>query len=92
MDLKLDDNNDLAIENGDFVIEDTTYQDAMLILVASPGWFKNDPVIGANIMQMLHDDESMQTMRNHAARHLQLDGKELINFNIVNSKILIDVQ
>lgn len=92
MDLILSTDNDLAIDNGDFVLGDTLYQEAALIMQAVPGWFKNDPILGADINNSLDDDTPMLEFKAHLARHLQRDGKELIYFDIQNETILIDIK
>lgn len=40
MDILLDQNRDLKIENGDFVIDDSTDQNVELLFISSPGEWK----------------------------------------------------
>jgi hypothetical protein len=48
-DILLDDNLDLAIEGGDFIVDDAEDQHQQLILIASQGSFRDSPLTGVNI-------------------------------------------
>lgn len=52
-DILLDNNLDLAIEGGDFIIGDAEDQHQQLILVASQGSFRDSPLTGVNITQYI---------------------------------------
>jgi len=52
-DIMLDDNLDLLIQNGDFVIGDAEEQIQQLILIASQGSFRESPLTGINIVTYL---------------------------------------
>jgi len=52
-DFILDDDLDLKIENGDFVIGDAEEQNQQLLLIASQGSFRASPLTGVNVAQYL---------------------------------------
>jgi hypothetical protein len=52
-DIILDNNLDLLIQNGDFVIDDAEQQIQALILMASQGSFRESPLTGVDILQYL---------------------------------------
>ncbi|MFY0714133.1 hypothetical protein J1D01_10680 [Seonamhaeicola sp. NFXS20] len=75
-DILLDDTDDLIIENGDFKIGESLTQDVGLILRMNQGELKEDPLLGANLIQMVKsnvDDDELQT---RVKLHLQRDGKD----------------
>jgi len=52
-DVLLDNDLDLAIINGDFVVDDAEEQHQQLILIASPGSFRESPLTGVNIVSYI---------------------------------------
>lgn len=52
-DIILDENMDLAIEDGDFVVGDSEDQHQELILIASQGSFRESPLTGVNIAKYI---------------------------------------
>ncbi len=65
-DFKLDDNNDLEIVNGDFVITDSDQQHVSDIFLAQKGDYKETPLIGFNATIYLKGNENniYEFMRN----------------------------
>lgn len=45
--------NDLIIQNGDFVVENSELQQAQAIIQAAPGEFKQFPLVGVGIEQFI---------------------------------------
>lgn len=52
-DFNLDNDNNLQIMNGDFLVRDCSNQDAKLILIYHPGHLKSDPQLGVGIDNMI---------------------------------------
>jgi len=75
-DIVLDDNNDITFVNGDFAIGESLTQEVSLILRASQGEFKNDPLIGANLIQLVNSSVSETKLKTRVKLHLQRDGKD----------------
>lgn len=62
-DILLDSNNDLKIENGDFVMGDSTEQHQKCLLLAAKGDYKQFPLIGVDVFNWLNDDRPEDMMR-----------------------------
>lgn len=80
---------DLIIENGDFKKGNATSQHIRNILQAAPGHYRQYPVIGADINQVVNiglDDSIKKQIR----YHLKLDGYEVKDIKEVNGEIVID--
>ena len=77
IDILLDEDLDLAIESGDFVVNDAEEQHQQLILLASPGSFRESPLTGVNILSYLKASfTQVQTdqLRQNIRLQLQYDG------------------
>lgn len=57
-DLRVDQNFNPVIVNGDIDIEEGTLTDANLILGSNPGDFKEDPFIGVGLPTRINGDET----------------------------------
>jgi hypothetical protein len=87
-DIKLTDNLDLAIENGDFVTMDETgaeeqYQE--LILLASQGSFRESPLTGVNIVSYIKKRftvADVDKLRQKIILQMQYDGYSSVNTTI----------
>ncbi|MEO0075648.1 MAG: oxidase [candidate division WOR-3 bacterium] len=91
-DLLLDENNDLKIENGDFVIGQSDQQHIELILRSAPGHWKQHPLIGADLTKMLNAPLSLYEKQQIKVA-LQADGYKVnnITFND-NGEVIVDVE
>ena len=81
-DIKLENDLDLLVENGDFVIGTSDEQELSALLLSSPGIFKNAPLMGVDVQKYLlsGDITSLETRIN---QQLKADGKSL-RANIAN--------
>lgn len=79
-DILLDDNDDLLIQNGDFVIGESEQQEVEAILRAYPGWYKQFPTVGVGIMDYLNGPD-FQKLQPKIQIQLQQDGKQLTSFS-----------
>jgi hypothetical protein len=76
-DILLDDDLDLAIENGDFVIGDSEQQHQELILIAQQGSFRASPLTGVGISKYYKSAFSVANidkLRQKIRLQLQFDG------------------
>ena len=89
MDIILDDEMDLLIENGDFVIADGEEQHQQIVIIASQGSFRASPLTGVNIAKYIKTgftqaqiDQLTQKIR----IHLQYDGyaRSVVKINSFN--------
>lgn len=62
-DYLLDSDNDLRIENGDFVIDDSDLQHQQCLLLAEKGAYKQFPTTGVAMMAFLKDDNEADMLR-----------------------------
>jgi len=87
-DVLLDDDYDLKILNGDFVIGESTMQDVVLILQTNKGEWKHDPILGCNLIELIKSKSSKVEVEKRVRLQLERDGKNydkiknIINFNI----------
>lgn len=72
-DILLDNTYDLQITNSDFVLGDATHQNQGLILLASPGEFRQFPFVGVGLRQYLNDDRASE-IATVLTQQLRLDG------------------
>jgi hypothetical protein len=62
-DILLDDNNDLRIENGDFVVGDSTKQHQKLLLMLSKGDTRQFALDGVGVVDFIEDEGATDLMR-----------------------------
>ncbi|MCT4698087.1 hypothetical protein [Tenacibaculum haliotis] len=58
VDFLLDENGDLAIENGDFVLGETDQQNVELLLFSNKGEFKEFPLVGFGAINYIKSNVS----------------------------------
>jgi hypothetical protein len=75
-DILLDENNDLQIVNGDFVIGESLMQEVGIILQMNQGELKSDPLIGANLTTKIRGVQNDAKIRRHIETQMELDGKD----------------
>jgi hypothetical protein len=84
-DIILDDNMDLAIVNGDFVVDDAEQQVQELILIATQGSFRESPITGIGIVRYLKSGftlDKLDELRQQIILQLQYDGYTTVNTQI----------
>lgn len=74
-DILLDNNDDLLIVNGDFAIGESTDQEVGIILRMNPGELKEDPLLGAGLIRLIHSAAGEADIKRVAKLHLARDGK-----------------
>lgn len=75
-DILLDENFDLLIKNGDFVMGDSEAQEVGIILGISTGELKSDPLVGANLIEFIRGGASKDKIENRVRTQLELDEKD----------------
>ncbi len=77
-DLLLDENGDLLIQNGDFVIGDSSYQDVKMIIQSAPGEWKQYPTVGVMADNYVKSpDPEKAGLLNEIQRQLRANGVPL---------------
>ena len=90
-DILLDDDLDLLIQDGDFVVGPSDDQHIELILRATEGHFKEYPLLGANINSMVNgiiDGNYRKKIR----LHLNQDGFKVNSVTYINEILNIDAE
>lgn len=85
-DFLLDQNNDIRIENGDFVTGESTAQEIERILVGFKGSFKAFPLLGVEIGRKLKSRETAQEIQREVNEQLEYDGFARVDFKIEDSE------
>lgn len=88
-DILLNEDFDLDIADGDFVVGSSTLQHQKLLLLANPGDYKENPTVGVGIHGFLKSEESTQL---YAAikREFEKDGMVVNKIEMINDNINID--
>lgn len=79
-DFILDDTGDLLIRNGDFVVDESDTQHLNDLLLAAPGTFKNEPLVGVDLLSELNSPAGpadINRVRKRIVTQLELDGLEI---------------
>ncbi len=93
-DILLDDDLDLAIENGDFVIGDSEEQHQELILIAFQGSFRASPLTGIGITRYYKASFSVgniDKLRQKIRLQMQYDGYKTVK-TAINSFEDIEIE
>ena len=72
----LDENYDLRIENGGFVIGETLNQEVSIILQLNQGQLRHDPLLGPNLIQLINSNTSQTEIQTRVKLHLERDKKD----------------
>ncbi len=76
-DLQLDNEGDLLIENGDFVIAESDEQHVTHLLQAVKGDYKQFPTTGCNLIDFIKKGESAKKIEHEITTQLKADGYKL---------------
>lgn len=74
-DILFDENGDLAITNGDFVIDESLDQEVATILQMNKGDFKEFPILGPNLIRLVNSNTSAIELKQIIKTELKRDGK-----------------
>ncbi|MCB9245968.1 MAG: hypothetical protein H6606_06010 [Flavobacteriales bacterium] len=88
-DILIDDQFELLIEDGDFVVGDSKGQNILLIAHASKGEYKRNPEIGANLSNLIHD-ESPKKHALELKRQLEYDGAKVSSIRMTEGSIQVE--
>ena len=87
-DILLDENNDLLIQNGDFVIGESEEQEIKCILQSVINDYKQTPELGVNLIEELNSSGSERALKQKIKLNLRMDGKGNKRFKIDNGEII----
>lgn len=86
-DFIIDENNELAIDNGDFIIDESDVQNQQLLLISDKGDWKENPTVGVGIKRWLSDDEPAGLLA-EIKKEFQRDGMKVKDLSLTDDKIL----
>jgi hypothetical protein len=85
-DILLNENDDLNIIDGDFVIGESVLQEVGIILRLNSGDLKSDPMLAPNLIQLVNSKEDSQEFERRVRINLQRDNK---NYNEIKGLITV---
>ena len=74
-DILLDENGDLAIVNGDFVLGNSVDQEVEAVLTCNKGDVKEDPIFGSDLITLIKSNISEVEVKQTIKIQLKRDGK-----------------
>ena len=89
-DILLDEDGDLKIANGDFVIGDSDIQEIEALLIGKPGEFKEFPLIGSDIGRLLKSRSGHTAALKEIKKQLVNDGFDVSNIKIDDDNINVN--
>lgn len=75
-DILLDNNGELLIRNGDFVIGESEMQEVGLLLELNQGGLKEDPILGPNLVTVIRGSQKEERVKRSVKTHLARDNKD----------------
>jgi hypothetical protein len=84
MDFYIDQNMDIQIANGDFIISDNNVQDYHCLLKTAPGEWRFDNRLGVNIKQYLGSKRADIYIKSNIEEQRRLTGLPRFNITIDN--------
>lgn len=72
----LNEEGELDIKNKELVVGDSVMQEVSIILQMNQGESKFDPLLGANLVNLIKTNTSRFDLENRVKTHLALDGKD----------------
>ncbi len=88
-DIRVTNDYDLEIAEGDFVIEDALVQNQSHILQNQPGELKQYPYLGAGVNNWLLDEQPNRMVLT-ARKHLEADGMRVSTIELENNQLTVD--
>lgn len=91
-DFLLDDNGDLRIVNGDFVVGDAEAQHVDDLLYSFKGEWKENPLVGAEVQRQVKQRESLTKLKKNIRTALENDGYSNVSVSIDGEDININAE
>lgn len=89
-DFLLNDDGDMTIANGDFLIGDSEAQDVELLITSSKGAWKEYPLTGVGIAQLVKTRSTEVRIKRDINEQLTLDGFINIDIDIEYPDVHVD--
>jgi hypothetical protein len=88
-DILLDDTFDLAFENGDFLIGESTEQHQQLLLITNKGDWRENTTIGVGVKNWLKDEDN-NTLLGEIKKEFERDGMLVESIALDGESIIIN--
>jgi len=88
-DIKLNVENDLLIENGDFVVENSFEQEVSIIISLNKGELKIDGALGCDLLQKQNSTITANELIQRIKLNLRRDNKKVNKVLVENNQIII---
>jgi hypothetical protein len=89
-DVLLDEDFDLLMENGDFVVGESTLQHQALLLLSNKGEWRQSPVVGVGLNNFLLQDGGEDELRQLVRKELERDGMRVGSIQLDEGLPLIE--
>lgn len=90
MDYLLDNEGKMLIKNGDFVIGESEQQEIELLLMSSPGDWKENPAVGCALPTLIKSRSTETKIKKVINQQLTNDGFKNISIELNYPKIAVD--
>lgn len=87
MDIIIDDNEDVKIQTGDFVIDESTAQHQRQLILNNKGDFKQNPTIGVGAFEYF-DDEHLRDLIRAVSIEFSRDGMDVQSIKLDETGVL----
>lgn len=91
-DFLLDENGDVRIENGDFVIGDAEAQHVDDLIYSFKGDWKEHPLLGAEAQRQLKQGNSLTKLKKAVKTELENDGYTNVDVTVNGNEIFINAE
>lgn len=92
-DLQVDDNFDLLVKDGDFVVAPSDKHSQTIIIISSKGSFRFAPMIGVDIYSYLNSTGQAEAIKRDIQEQLTLDGYRVDSIDLLeNNQIKINAK
>lgn len=88
----LQEDNDILIRGGDFVVDDAVRNHAETIIMASKGDLRNNPLLGANLNRFVGSSISELVLVNTIKNELIKEGITLLDIKLNRTSENIDIK
>lgn len=88
-DLRLDNDDDMIIKNGDFAVGESDMDDVSIVLRLNPGELKSDPVLGPALLRTNKSTVRPEKIEATAALHITRAGYD---YNAIKGKIKMNLK
>jgi hypothetical protein len=91
-DILIDKTGDVACQSGDFVIGESLPQEVDAIIVASPGHYKQTPMLGPSLLRHMRGRRDKLAIKREVSIAMNMDNKKLQSLTISGNQLNVQVK